>query len=112
MITKIEAVNFRCLRAVSQKLGRFHVVAGPNGSGKSTFFEVPKLLAAFGRITADGTRHEGVARAGGVPLVQALLGTQDSNQGLTLLRVQHVHLLEPPPKGWSEVRAPPHTHMP
>lgn len=53
MITKIEAVNFRCLRAVSQTLGRFHVVAGPNGSGKSTFFEVPKLLAAFGRGGLD-----------------------------------------------------------
>lgn len=53
MITKIEAVNFRCLRAVSQSLGRFHVVAGPNGSGKSTFFEVPKLLAAFGRGGLD-----------------------------------------------------------
>jgi predicted ATPase len=49
MINKIEAVNFRCLRAVSQQLERFHVVAGPNGSGKSTFFEVPKLLADFGR---------------------------------------------------------------
>jgi hypothetical protein len=62
-----------------------------------------KLLAAFGRITSDGVRHDGLVRPGGAPLVQALLGTQDSNQGLTLLRVQHVHLLEPPPKGWSEV---------
>jgi predicted ATPase len=53
MITKIEAVNFRCLRAVSQALGRFHVVAGPNGSGKSTFFEVPRLLAAFGKGGLD-----------------------------------------------------------
>ncbi|HMO66421.1 MAG TPA: ATP-binding protein, partial [Verrucomicrobiota bacterium] len=49
MITKIEAANYRCLRAVSQTLERFHVVAGPNGSGKSTFFEVPKVMAAFGR---------------------------------------------------------------
>ncbi|MCB1125545.1 MAG: polynucleotide kinase-phosphatase, partial [Verrucomicrobiae bacterium] len=37
MFTKIEAANYRCLRAVSQTLERFHVVAGPNGSGKSTF---------------------------------------------------------------------------
>lgn len=49
MITKIEATNYRCLRAVSQTLQRFHVVAGPNGSGKSTFFEVPKVMAAFAR---------------------------------------------------------------
>ena len=49
MITKIEATNYRCLRSVSQTLAGFHVVAGPNGSGKSTFFEVPKVMAAFGR---------------------------------------------------------------
>lgn len=47
MITKIEAVNFRCLRNVSQELGHFHVITGPNGCGKSTFLEVPQLLAAF-----------------------------------------------------------------
>lgn len=62
MITKIEAVNFRCLRAVSQSLGRFHVVAGPNGSGKSTFFEVPKLLAAFGRDGLDALLDAAQAR--------------------------------------------------
>jgi len=47
MICKIEAVNYRCLRNISQALGGFHVVAGPNGSGKSTFFEVIKVLGAF-----------------------------------------------------------------
>lgn len=62
MITKIEAVNFRCLRAVSQSLGRFHVVAGPNGSGKSTFFEVPRLLAAFGRGGLDALLEAAQAR--------------------------------------------------
>ncbi len=30
----IEALNFRCLRYVSQPLGPFHVLAGPNASGK------------------------------------------------------------------------------
>lgn len=49
MITKIEAKNYRCLRAVAQRLEGFHVIAGPNGSGKSTFFEIPRILGAFGR---------------------------------------------------------------
>lgn len=47
MITRIEAVNFRCLRNISQPLGHFHVITGPNGSGKTTFLEVPQLLAAY-----------------------------------------------------------------
>jgi predicted ATPase len=51
MITKIEAVNFRCLRNISQTLGHLHVITGPNGSGKTTFLEVPQLLAAY---AADG----------------------------------------------------------
>lgn len=47
MISKIEAVNYRCLRNVSQTLSHFHVIAGPNGSGKTTFLEVPFLLGLF-----------------------------------------------------------------
>lgn len=47
MISKIEAVNYRCLRNVSQTLSHFHVIAGPNGSGKTTFLEVPLLLGMF-----------------------------------------------------------------
>ena len=61
------------------------------------------LLAAFGRATSDGTRYEGLCRLNGKPLVQVLLATRDANQGLTLLRVQHVHMLEPNPMGWNEV---------
>lgn len=47
MITKIEAVNFRCLRNVSQTVGPFQVLTGPNASGKSTFLSVPALLGLF-----------------------------------------------------------------
>jgi energy-coupling factor transporter ATP-binding protein EcfA2 len=45
MITKIEALNYRCLRYISQELGNFHVLAGPNASGKSTFLDVIALMS-------------------------------------------------------------------
>ncbi|MFP4058356.1 MAG: methylation-associated defense system AAA family ATPase MAD3 [Candidatus Brocadiia bacterium] len=44
MITRIEALNYRCLRYVAQDLGPFHVLVGPNASGKSTFLDVPALI--------------------------------------------------------------------
>jgi len=44
MITKIEALNYRCLHYVNQQLGNFHVLAGPNASGKSTFLDVIALV--------------------------------------------------------------------
>lgn len=44
IVTRIEALGFRSLRYVSQRLGPFHVLVGPNASGKSTFFDVPAFL--------------------------------------------------------------------
>lgn len=44
MITKVEALNYRCFQYVSQQLGNFHVLAGPNASGKSTFLDVIALV--------------------------------------------------------------------
>lgn len=63
MITKIEAVNFRCLRNVSQTLGRFHVITGPNGSGKSTFLQVPYVLGLFAQEGLDAMWQSTRARA-------------------------------------------------
>lgn len=51
MIRHIEALGFRCLRSVSQELGRFHVIVGPNASGKTTFLDV---IAFLGSLVADG----------------------------------------------------------
>ncbi len=51
MITRIEALNFRCLRYIDQPLGRFQVLVGPNASGKTTFLDVVTFL---GRLVADG----------------------------------------------------------
>lgn len=40
MITRIEALNYRCLRSVQQDVPRFAILVGPNASGKSTFLDV------------------------------------------------------------------------
>ncbi len=39
MIRRIEGLNFRCLRDVSQLVGSFQMLVGPNASGKSTFLD-------------------------------------------------------------------------
>ena len=44
MIRRIEVLNYRCLRYVSQPLQDFHVLVGPNASGKSTFLDVLGLV--------------------------------------------------------------------
>ena len=51
MITLIEALNYRCLRYVSQPLGPFHVLVGPNASGKTTFLDV---IAFLGDLVSEG----------------------------------------------------------
>lgn len=45
MITKIEALNFRCLRYISQPLNSFHILVGPNASGKTTFLDVISFIS-------------------------------------------------------------------
>ncbi|HTQ60755.1 MAG TPA: ATP-binding protein [Candidatus Solibacter sp.] len=45
MIHSIEALSYRCLKYVKQRLGSFHLLVGPNGSGKSTFLDVISFLA-------------------------------------------------------------------
>ena len=51
IVTRIEALGFRSLRYVSQRLDRFHVLVGPNASGKSTFLDV---LAFLGHLQRGG----------------------------------------------------------
>ena len=50
MITRLEALDFRCLRHVSQNMGPFHVLIGPNASGKTTFLDV---VAFLGDLVAE-----------------------------------------------------------
>jgi len=45
MITKIEAVNYRCLKRISQSLSPFQILVGPNASGKTTFLDVITFIS-------------------------------------------------------------------
>jgi predicted ATPase len=54
MIRLIEALNFRCLRYISQPLGPFQVLVGPNASGKTTFLDVVSFL---GKLATEGPRE-------------------------------------------------------
>jgi predicted ATPase len=51
MFTRIECLNFRCLRFISQPVSAFHVLVGPNASGKTTFLDV---IAFLGQLVGDG----------------------------------------------------------
>ena len=44
MITRIQALNYRCLKYVDQNLVPFHLLVGPNATGKTTFLDVVGLL--------------------------------------------------------------------
>ena len=66
--------------------------------------EKKKLMAAFGFVTPGGDRFDGLSREGSsVPLVQVMLGARETNQGLTFLRLQHIHIMEPNPRGWGQI---------
>jgi len=44
---RIEAVGYRCLKAVSQELNPFEILVGANGSGKSSFLDVIHFVSDF-----------------------------------------------------------------
>ncbi len=45
MISRIEALSYRCLQYINQPLLPFHVLVGPNASGKSTFLDVLAFMS-------------------------------------------------------------------
>jgi energy-coupling factor transporter ATP-binding protein EcfA2 len=45
MLAKVEALNYRALRYVSQSIDPYQVLIGPNASGKSTFLDVLAFIA-------------------------------------------------------------------
>ena len=51
MISRIEALNYRSLRYVSQKISPFNILVGPNASGKTTFLDA---VAFIGDLLKNG----------------------------------------------------------
>ncbi len=51
MISRIEVLNYRCLRFIQRPLDAMHILVGPNASGKTTFLDVISFL---GRLVSDG----------------------------------------------------------
>ena len=64
MISRIQALNYRCLRYVDLTLGHFHVLIGPNASGKSTFLDV---VAFLGELLKHGPEQAVRNRAQTLP---------------------------------------------
>lgn len=61
IISRVEALNFRCLHSIYQDLTSFHVLVGPNASGKTTFLDVISFLGDMvsgGLDTAIARRTE------------------------------------------------------
>ncbi len=83
MIRHIEALNYRCLRYVSQPLQHFHVLVGPNASGKSTFLDVVGLirdLLTKGLDDAILAREDPIESVGRARSVDELIFNQIADQ--------------------------------
>ncbi len=64
MLTRIEALNYRSLRYISERVSPFQTLVGPNGSGKSTFLDVPGFLGDLLRV---GPYRSIIGNGNGVP---------------------------------------------
>ena len=54
MLTRIQALNYRCFNHIDQSLGNFQVLVGANGVGKSTFLDVICFLGELVRQPRGG----------------------------------------------------------
>mgnify|MGYP006270831965 CR=1 FL=1 len=53
MLSRVQALNYRCLRYVDRPLLPFQILIGPNASGKSSFLDVVALLGDYVRGGLD-----------------------------------------------------------
>lgn len=51
MITRLEAIRYRCFERLGVDVGDFRVLVGANGSGKTTLLDLPVLLGELLRAT-------------------------------------------------------------
>ena len=99
MITRVEALNFRCLRYVHRPMNPFHVLVGPNASGKTTFLDVIGLL---GDIVSGGLDY---ALSERTPNPQDLLfGRRGSRLELAVEATVPDALRQPDAQQWNTVR--------
>ena len=99
MITRVEALNFRCLRYVHRPMNPFHVLVGPNASGKTTFLDVIGLL---GDIVSGGLDY---ALSERTPNPQELLfGRRGSRLELAVEATVPDALRQPDAQQWNTVR--------
>ncbi|MCZ6681253.1 MAG: AAA family ATPase [Candidatus Poribacteria bacterium] len=83
MILRIEALNYGCLRYVSQPLQHFHVLVGPNASGKSTFLDVAGLIRDFLTLGLDDAilaREDTIEQKGRASHVDELIFNQTADR--------------------------------
>jgi hypothetical protein len=102
MLARVDAVNGDTVGIVKRTPGNVRlkndVVVQPHALGvlvlTGNALQRTVLKQAFGYH--DGSqRFDGLLREGGMPLVQVMLAFDESNQGITLLRLQFVHFMEP-----------------
>jgi predicted ATPase len=55
MITRLEAIRYRCFERLGIDVGGFQVVVGANGAGKTTLLDLPVLVGDLLRSTNVGT---------------------------------------------------------
>lgn len=53
IISRIQVLNYGCLRYVDVPMGQFHLLIGPNASGKSTLMDAIKFVSDVVREGAD-----------------------------------------------------------
>lgn len=53
IISRIQVLNYGCLRYVDVPMGRFHVLIGPNATGKSTLMDAIKFVSDVVRDGVD-----------------------------------------------------------